>query len=201
MEKASCNPAPLGLLGFGMTTILLNLHNAMPESIPLNSVILAMGIFYGGIAQVIAGIMEFKKDNTFGFTAFISYGFFWITLVGIWLLPAIFPGTAAAQGVAAVPGPAQAPSHMFMGYFLATWGLFTAFMTVGAWKGNYTLRFIFASLTVLFAMLAIRDFAGLHGTAFAKLAGWEGLVCGASAFYLAVAEVINEKYGKTVLPV
>lgn len=191
MDKTSCNPAPLGLLGFGMTTILLNLHNAMPEKFPITSAILAMGIFYGGIAQVIAGIMEFKKDNTFGFTAFISYGFFWLSLVAIWLLPSIFPGCNKAQD----------PSHEFMGCFLATWGIFTAFMTVGAWKGNCTLRFIFASLTLLFAMLAIRDLAGLNGTVFAKLAGWEGIICGASAFYLAVAEVINEKYGRTVLPV
>jgi len=78
---ASANPAPPGLLGFGTTTILLNIHNAGFYS--LNTMILAMGVFYGGIAQVIAGIQEWKKGNTFGATASTSYGLFWLTLVGL----------------------------------------------------------------------------------------------------------------------
>ena len=81
IKDTTANPAPLGLLAFGTTTILLNLHNA--GIFEMNSMILAMGIFYGGLAQVIAGIMEAKKNNTFGLTAFTSYGFFWLTLVGI----------------------------------------------------------------------------------------------------------------------
>ena len=84
-EDITANPAPLGLLGFGMTTVLLNLHNA--GLFGLGSMILGMGIFYGGIAQVIAGIMEWKKGNTFAATAFISYGFFWMTLVALLVLP------------------------------------------------------------------------------------------------------------------
>lgn len=75
------NPGPLGLMGFGMTTILLNIHNA--GFFPLTSVILSMGIFYGGIAQIIAGIFEYKKGNTFAATAFSSYGLFWLSLVGL----------------------------------------------------------------------------------------------------------------------
>src|SRR3990172_11054984 len=90
----NANPAPLGLMGFGLTTILLNIHNA--GFYELNSMILAIGIFYGGIAQLIAGIMEWKKNNTFGTLAFSSYGAFWLTLVGIWLIPAIFPSTELA---------------------------------------------------------------------------------------------------------
>src|SRR5688572_604456 len=81
ISDTSANPAPLGLFGFGMTTVLLNIHNA--GFYEMNSMILAMGIFYGGLAQVIAGILESKKNNTFGMTAFISYGFFWLTLVGL----------------------------------------------------------------------------------------------------------------------
>ena len=81
----TANPAPLGLMGFGMTTVLLNIHNA--GFYPMNAMILSMGFFYGGIAQVIAGIMEWKKGNTFGTTAFTSYGLFWLSLVGIVLLP------------------------------------------------------------------------------------------------------------------
>src|ERR1700710_1881585 len=85
IKDTSANPGPLGLLAFGMTTVLLNLHNA--GFFEMNSMILAMGIFYGGIAQVIAGILESKKNNTFGMTAFISYGFFWLTLVALIFLP------------------------------------------------------------------------------------------------------------------
>jgi hypothetical protein len=182
METKLANPAPLGLMGFGMTTILLNIHNA--GFFPISSMILAMGIFYGGIAQVIAGIMEFKKGNTFGTTAFTSYGFFWLTLVGLIVMPKL--------------GWAEATPHAYMGCYLAMWGLFTFFMFLGTLKGKTTLKFIFLSLTVLFALLAIRDFTGseLIGT----IAGWEGIVCGASACYLAMAEVLHEQYGKVVLP-
>src|SRR5882757_4432936 len=85
VREGLANPAPLGLFGFGMTTVLLNIHNA--GFYEMNSMILAMGLFYGGMAQVIAGILEYKKNNTFGMTAFISYGFFWLTLVALILLP------------------------------------------------------------------------------------------------------------------
>ena len=91
----TANPAPLGLLGFGMTTVLLNIHNA--GYYELNTMILAMGIFYGGMAQIIAGIMEWKKNNTFGTTAFTSYGLFWLTLVGLILMPSLGLGTATSK--------------------------------------------------------------------------------------------------------
>ncbi|MCG8376951.1 MAG: acetate uptake transporter, partial [Chlorobiales bacterium] len=89
----AANPAPLGLLGFGMTTILLNIHNA--GFFPLSSMILGMGIFVGGLAQVIAGIQEFKVNNTFGATAFSLYGFFWLSFVALKLLPGANPAAAA----------------------------------------------------------------------------------------------------------
>lgn len=91
----TANAAPLGLLAFGMTTVLLNLHNAGLFS--MGSVIFAMGIFYGGLAQIIAGIMEWKKNNTFAATAFISYGFFWISLVFIILMPVFGWGGAFSK--------------------------------------------------------------------------------------------------------
>jgi succinate-acetate transporter protein len=183
MESKLANPAPLGLMGFGMTTILLNIHNA--GFFPISSMILAMGIFYGGIAQVIAGIMEFKKGNTFGTTAFTSYGLFWLTLVALIVMPKL--------------GWSEPTPHAYMGWYLTMWGLFTLFMYVGTLKGNKVLQFIFASLTLLFFLLALRDFTGSQfiGT----IAGYEGIICGASAFYLAMAEVINEQYGRTVLPI
>ena len=184
MEQTKlANPGPLGLMGFGMTTILLNIHNA--GFFPVMTVIVSMGIFYGGLAQVIAGILEFRKGNTFGTTAFTSYGFFWIALVGIWYLPT---------------SQATAPSDAtFVGIFLALWGIFTGFMFIGTLKGNRALQFVFASLTLLFALLAIGNISGDHGII--HIAGFEGIICGASAIYLAMAEVINEQFGRTILPI
>lgn len=182
MEKYA-NPAPLGLLGFGMTTVLLNLHNA--GFFPLSIMVLSMGLFYGGMAQIIAGILEFKKGNTFGLTAFISYGFFWISLVGILVLPKF--------------GVSEATDANFMGCYLLMWGLFTAGMFIGTLKANRTLQIIFSSLTVLFFLLAIKDWT--RSETLGRIAGWEGIFCGFSAVYLAIAEIINEKFGKTVLPI
>lgn len=85
MSTKLANPAPLGLMGFGMTTILLNIHNA--GFFPMDSMILAMGIFYGGLSQVLVGMMCFKRGDTFGTTAFTSYGLFWLTLVGLIVMP------------------------------------------------------------------------------------------------------------------
>lgn len=183
MDSKLANPAPLGLMGFGMTTILLNIHNA--GFFPISSMVLAMGIFYGGIAQIIAGVMEFKKGNTFGTTAFTSYGLFWLTLVALIIMPKM--------------GYADPTPHSFMGWYLVMWGTFTLFMFMGTLKANKVLQFVFFTLTILFFMLAVRDFTGSHYIG--KLAGWEGILCGASAFYLAMAEVINEQYGRTILPV
>jgi len=185
MENNYANPAPLGLMGFGMTTVLLNIHNA--GFFPVTSMILAMGIFYGGIAQIIAGIMEFKKGNTFGTTAFTSYGMFWLTLVALWVIPDF----GYTKGVGS--------SECFMGWYLFMWGLFTFFMWLGTFGKNRVLQFVFLSLTVLFWLLAIRDWTGSELTG--KIAGFEGIVCGLSSIYLAMAEVINEARGKEVLPV
>ncbi|AYD46796.1 acetate uptake transporter [Arachidicoccus soli] len=178
------NPAPLGLLGFGMTTVLLNIHNA--GFVPISSMILSMGIFYGGIAQVIAGIMEWKKGNTFASTAFISYGFFWLTLVGLLVLPKIGWWDAIPE------------SANTMGVYLSMWGLFTLVMFVGTFKLNKALQFVFGSLTILFVLLAAGEFSG--NTIFGTIAGYEGIICGLSAIYTGLAEVLNEVYGRTVCP-
>lgn len=174
------NPAPLGLTGFGMTTVLLNIHNA--GFFPLGSMILAMGIFYGGIAQVIAGILEFKKGNTFGMTAFISYGMFWITLVFMLIFKNL---------------PGNSPE--FMGWYLFVWGLFTFYMWFATWGKHRAIQMIFLSATILFWLLAIRDWTGI--AAIGTVAGYEGIICGLSAFYLAAADMINESFGREVLPI
>ena len=174
------NPGPLGLMGFGTTTVLLNIHNT--GLFPMASMIMAMGLFYGGIAQIIAGIMEFKKGNTFGLTAFVSYGSFWLTLVFI---------------LTAKPVPATSPE--FMGWYLFVWGIFTFFMWLGTFGKNRVIQFIFFTLVILFWLLAIRDWFG--AATIGRIAGWEGIICGAAAIYLAMAELINESRGRTVLPI
>ncbi|MEI6308645.1 MAG: acetate uptake transporter [bacterium] len=185
MESKFANPAPLGLMGFGMTTVLLNIHNA--GFFPISAMILAMGIFYGGIAQLIAGIMEFRRGNTFGTTAFTSYGLFWIALVAIWIIPGM-----------GLPNGDQTP-NAFLAWFLFFWGIFTFFMWIGTFGKNRAVQFVFLSLTILFLLLAIRDWSG--SVLIGRIAGFEGILCGLSAIYLAMAEVINESRGRAALPI
>lgn len=178
----SANPAPLGLFGFGMTTVLLNIHNA--GFYEMNSMILAMGIFYGGIAQVIAGILESKKNNTFGMTAFISYGFFWLTLVGLIVMSKW--------------GWTNATTKSSLATYLVIWGVFTFLLFIGTLKLNRALQFVFATLTILFFLLAIGNYT--ENTDIIKFAGYEGIVCGSAAIYAGIANLLNEVYGRKMLP-
>ncbi len=182
MQDTTANPAPLGLLGFGITTVLLNLHNA--GFYPLDSMILAMGIFYGGMAQIFAGIFEWKKKNTFGTTAFLSYGLFWLTLVALIVIPKF--GWVPAQ-----------TSKSFAAY-LFMWGLFTFIMFFGTLRANRALQFVFLSLAVLFFLLSAHIAFGSEGLG--VVAGYEGIICGLSAVYTGLAQVLNEMYGRTVWP-
>lgn len=183
IKDTTANPAPLGLMGFGMTTVLLNLHNA--GFIALGTMILSMGIFYGGIAQVIAGVLEWKKNNTFGATAFTSYGLFWLSLVGLIVLAKIGWGSPSES--------------MAMAAYLFMWGLFTGVMFIGTLRLNRALQFIFGSLTVLFFLLAVGDATG--SSVIKTIAGYEGILCGLSAIYTGMAQVLNEVYGKTLTPI
>ncbi len=182
IKDTTANPGPLGLMGFGMTTVLLNLHNAGLYS--LGTMILAMGICYGGLAQVFAGVMEWKKGNTFGMVAFTSYGLFWLSLVALLVMPAM--------------GWGNAPESSAMVLYLFMWGLFTGVMFIGTLKISGTLQFVFGSLTILFFLLAIGDATG--NIVWTRIAGVEGIICGLSAVYTALAEVLNEVYGKVVAP-
>jgi succinate-acetate transporter protein len=186
MGDKLANPAPLGLLGFGMTTVLLNMHNA--GIYPLGSMILAMGIAYGGLAQVIAGAMEFKKGNTFGTLAFSSYGLFWWSLVILLLLPNF---TLLSPAVAA-------PDDMAMAAYFSMWGMFTLLMFFGTLKANRSVQFVFGSLVVLFFLLAAVRLTG--NESLLTITGIEGIICGASAIYTGIAEVLNEVHDRTVLP-
>ena len=183
IKDTTANPAPLGLMGFGMTTILLNLHNS--GLYKMNAMILAMGIFYGGIGQIIAGIFEWKKNNTFGALAFTSYGLFWLTLVCILIMPKMGLGDAANA-----PEPSA-----FVAYLIA-WGVFTLVMFFGTLKLNGYLQFVFGSLTILFFLLAIGHATG--NAVIGKIAGYEGVICGGSAVYTGLYQVLKELYAKKV---
>jgi len=175
------NPAPLGLCAFGMTTILLNLHNV--GLFPMNSMILAMAIFYGGSAQIIVGAMEFRKGNTFGTVAFSSYGLFWLTFVYLTLFP--------------TENPAFATDDAAMAAYLVIWGVFTLMLFFATLKANRALQFVFMSLTILYFLLA----SALGIPPLLPIAGIEGFICGSSAFYLGIAQILNETYKRTVLPI
>jgi succinate-acetate transporter protein len=182
IKDTTGNPAPLGLLGFGMTTVLLNLHNA--GFFELNSMILAMGICYGGAAQIVAGIMEWRKGNTFATTAFLSYGLFWFSLVTLIVMAKL--------------GWASASNDTAMAAYLAMWGLFTGVMFIATLRLNRALQVVFATLTILFFLLAIGDYTNASA-GFKHFTGYVGIFCGFSAIYAGLAQVLNEIFGKTVL--
>ena len=177
IKDTTANPAPLGLMGFGMTTVLLNLHNA--GIIPMTTMILAMGICYGGLAQIFAGIFEWKKNNTFGATAFTSYGLFWLSLVFLLIMP--------KMGL-------EGPKDDSMVAYLVAWGIFTFVMFIGTLKLNGYLQFVFGSLTILFFLLALDHATG--NPTIGKIAGYEGIICGGSAIYTALYQVLKEVYAK-----
>jgi uncharacterized protein len=177
------NPAPLGLLGFGMTTVLLNLHNA--GFYELNSMVLAMGICYGGVAQIIAGIMEWRKGNTFATTAFVSYGLFWLSLVALIILTKLGWGAKSDDTA--------------MAAYLAMWGLFTLVMFIGTLRLHLAGQIVFGTLTILFFLLAYGDWTNASA-GFRHFTGYEGIVCGFSAIYTGLAQVLNELYGRIILP-
>lgn len=177
--KKTANPGPLGLLGFGMTTVLLNLHNA--GIIELSIVIAAMGLALGGAAQIIAGITELKQGNTFSGTAFCAYGCFWWSLCIIWISP--FDKLAAAD-------------EKSMGFYLLLWCVFTLFMFFGTLSHNFITQLIFLSLTLLFLLLAIADFTGAHTLKI--IAGCEGIICGLLAIYSAMSQILKGELDGTL---
>jgi succinate-acetate transporter protein len=195
MSEKIANPAPLGLLGFGITTILLNYaHNFRLGSV--DGMILAMGLAYGGLAQVIAGVMEYKKGNTFGTVAFTSYGLFWWSYVILNVMPNFTLISPRVSGV----------SNEALAAYFCIWGLFTLAMFFGTLRKNRAIQFVFMSLAILFFLLTAR-FALLANDPttdlklFTQIVGIEGIICGASAVYLAIAEILNAEHGKTVLPI
>jgi hypothetical protein len=169
-------------MAFGTTTVLLNLANAGAYS--LDSPILTMGLFYGGLAQIIAGAFEFRKGNTFGMTAFLSYGLFWESFAFILIF-----GKLGLMGV----------SSASLAAYLFIWGLFTLLMFIGTLRLNGALMLVFGSLFILFFLLSAGN--AFNNSSIGTIAGYEGIICGLSAMYASIATLLNEVYGRAVLPV
>lgn len=175
------NPAPLGLAGFAFTTWMLSMVNAgwyTGAGVPL---VLALAFAYGGSCQLLAGILEFPRGNTFGTVAFSSYGAFWWSF-------ALFIEFFSDK----VPGA-------FVGWYLFVWGVFTFYMWIATFRANTALQLVFLFLWVTFILLAVGTWT--HIGFVSKLGGYAGLVTAVLAFYLSAAEVINEAYGRSVLPI
>jgi len=180
---SAANPGPLGLIGFGMATVLLNLHNA--GIIELSIVVVAMGLTLGGAAQIVAGIYGLRIGNTFLGTAFTAYGLFWWSLCLIW----IHPFSTAISPVESIS----------IGFYLALWGVFTFFMFLGTLLHNIITKIIFLSLMILFFLLSAGCFSG--NDIITTIAGYVGIFCGLSAIYSAMAQVVNGEFGKKIFPI
>ena len=180
------NPAPLGLVGFGLTTIILSLVNAGVLPPGGEQVVIPLAFAYGGLIQMIAGILEFRTGNTFGTVAFLSYGAFWWWFAFLVLL--------GGHGILDL---SQAGSTI--GVALIGWGVFTLYMWIATFRLSKALWWIFLTLWITFFLLG---FGALFGKSEMHVAGgWLGLVCGLLAMYTSFALVTNATFGKTVIPV
>ncbi len=179
------DPGPLGLAGFAATTFVLSLFNAgMVGNPKLESVVLPFALLYGGIAQLLAGMWEFKKNNTFGAVAFTSYGAFWISL--FYYLKYVAPTLPPAD------------AHTATGIFLLTWTIFTVYMTIASIKTNAVLAATFILLLITFALLTYGAFN--TNTGVTHTGGYLGIVVALFAWYVSAAGVANATWGRTVLP-
>jgi uncharacterized protein len=178
------DPAPLGLAAFALTTFCLSVVNAglVPESI--EPIVFPLALFYGGAAQLLAGMWEFRKGNTFGATAFGSFGAFWLSF---WAFEHFYKTE--------VP---KADLKMALAVFLFAWGIFTAYMLIASLRTSPALVLVFATLTATFFLLAYAEYADSKG--FLKLGGYMGIITAGAAWYASMAAVVNSTFGKTVLP-
>jgi succinate-acetate transporter protein len=183
IKDITAGAGALGLLGYGMPGVLLGLANA--GIIQAGSVILGMAIFMGGFAMFTAGLMEWKKGNTYGMAAYGSYGLFWFSFAALLILPML--------GLTKDTGGAGA-----MAAYLALWGLFTFILFIGSLKMSRALQFVLGTLTLVFFLEALGAATGTG--MFTILAGYIGVISGLAAMYTALAPVLNDIYGKTIAP-
>ncbi len=182
---AIADPAPLGLAAFALTTFVLSSVNSGLLPVTVEGVVFGLALFYGGIVQVFAGLWEFTKGNTFGATAFCSYGAFWMSF---WYLVVHVDLTEAGAGAKAG-----------VGVFLLGWTVFTLYMTIAAWRTSSALFGVFVLLSLTFICLTAADLTGVKGLA--VIGGWLGLLTAFGAWYCAAAGVINATWKRTVLQV
>jgi len=178
------NPAPLGLLGYGMSTVLLSLANA--NVFALGTMVLAMAVLFGGVAQLVVATMAFRRNDTFGVTAFGGYAFLWLTFAFLLI------GQQHNWWPVANSGNA-------MGWYLFMWAVFSLGLCVASFAAPRFLTWVLALTVILLSLLAVANWT--NNTSITQIAGWEGILTGASAVYLAFAFVINEMFGRTTLPV
>lgn len=184
IKDKTANPTPLGFTGLGLSAILLSLSYI--GLFPVDSMIVAMAIFLGGFAQVFAGLMAWKKGSVFGGTAFCAFGLFWFSLAALILMPAL--------------GWVEAPTPISLAAYLSLWGVYTFVMLIATLKlGSKAIMFVFVTLFLLFMLLAIVNATGNAGLL--VIAGYDGLVMGLGALYTALGIVLNDAYGKTIVPI
>ena len=179
------DPGPLGLAGFAMTTFVLSMFNADLVSSGGEPIVFGLALAYGGLAQLLAGMWEFRTGNTFGAVAFTSFGAFWISL---WAFEQFYADSV----------PAKDAGHA-VGLYLIAWGIFTTYMFVASLRTTAAVALVFLLLAPTFFLLGIGN-AGPHANV-TKLGGWFGLVTAGAAWYASFAAVTNSTFGRTVLPV
>lgn len=184
IKDKTANPTPLGFTGLGLSAVLLSLSYI--GLYPLDSMIVSMAIFLGGFAQVFAGIMAWKKGSVFGGTAFCAFGLFWFSFAGLVLMPAL--------------GWIEGPEPLALAAYLFLWGVYTFVLLLATLKlGSKAIMFIFVTLFLLFMLLAVVN--GTGNTGLLVIAGYVGLIMGLAALYTALGEVLNDAYGRTVVPI
>lgn len=182
------DPGPLGLAGFAGTTFFLSVVNTGMLSDTVGTAVLGLALFYGGIAQLLAGMWEFTKGNTFGAVAFSSYGAFWLSYW--YLVDHVVPGLGKANP--------DDVAHA-VGLYLLVWTIFTAYMTVAATRVSGAVLGVFVFLTLTFLALTVGDLAG--STGWHKFGGWLGLITAVLAWYASFAAVVNATFRRPVVPV
>jgi succinate-acetate transporter protein len=184
-DSPIADPGPLGVAAFAMTTFVLSIFNAGLVGNPkLEAVVLPLALVYGGFVQLLAGMWEFKKNNTFGALAFSSFGAFWISFF------------VYVQFIAPTLPPADA--HTATGIFLLSWTIFTAYMLLASVKTNAVLTAVFGALTITFALLTLGAFN--LNVSLTHAGGYFGLITAGLAWYLSAAVVTNATWGRKVLP-
>lgn len=185
-ETKIANPGPLGLAGFAMTTFILSLINAGILSATHTGIVIGLAVAYGGIAQFAAGMWEFRSGNTFGATAFTSFGAFWISFAFILI------GIGFSKD--------NAPDNTAVGFYLLAWGIFTALMMLASFRTNLATALVFVLLTATFFVLAVGNFQ--NSTNIIGIGGYLGLATAVVAWYTALAGVLASVFGgRNILPV